>query len=162
MNRLCVVLLGSVLVLAFGGSAAAGSPEVFGTGVQAGETVSIADLLSAPDQYVDKVVRVEGTVAAVCPRAGCWIDLKSADGSRELRVKVEDGVIVFPASLQGKHAVAEGTFRRVTLTREQGIAYAKHQAEELGKGFDPERDPIPTLLYRLDGTGAVVHGGAGS
>lgn len=161
MIRPSAVVLGPVLAIALAcvGPVVAGSPEVFGAGVQAGDTVSVADLLASPELYVDKVVRVEGTVAGVCPRAGCWMDLKSADGSREVRVKVEDGVIVFPASIHGKHAVAEGTFRKITLTRDQGIAYAKHQAEELGKAFDPERDPIPSLIYRIDGTGAVVHGG---
>ena len=161
MTRLAKVAAAGAAVLILGTGTAAAREEgtKYGEGVSLATATPINELLAHPDAYVGQKVRVDGVVEAVCAEMGCWIELRDPQGGKGLRFKVEDGVIVFPASIHGKHAVAEGTFRKITLTRDQGIAYAKHQAEELGKAFDPERDPIPSLIYRIDGTGAVVHGG---
>jgi hypothetical protein len=40
---------------------------------------------------------------------------------------------------------------------EQAMAYRAHQAEELGRSFDPETaEQGPMVLWQLDGKGAVI------
>jgi hypothetical protein len=42
------------------------------------------------------------------------------------------------------------------LTREQAIRYLKHEAECQGEAFDEASVPEDFVLYRIQGTGAVV------
>ena len=53
-------------------------------------------------------------------------------------------------------AVAEGTFERFDLTKEQVVARMKHEAEEQGRTFDPKSVSGPETFYQIAGTGAVV------
>ena len=65
-------------------------------------------------------------------------------------------VMAFPVGVKGKDVVAEGTLAKVELTKEQAIAAARHEADEVRKKFDPASVNGPTVQYRIDGTGAVV------
>lgn len=115
----------------------------------------IAQILKSPDQYVDKTVQVKGRMTEVCEMAGCWTNLADAD-NKMIKVKVNDGEIVFPKDAIGKQAIAEGTLKKFTLTKEQAIARAKHEAEEQGRKFDPASVKSGTVIYQIAGTGAVV------
>jgi hypothetical protein len=136
--------------------AVADEARVYGADLEAGEPVSVAELLSRPDDFVGERVRVEGRIDGVCPRRGCWIDIREDDGKRKVRFKVEDGEIEFPVEVNGKHVVAEGVFARTEMTPEQALAYAKHLAEELGEPFDEASFDGPYVIYRIDGIGARV------
>lgn len=118
------------------------------------QPISVASLMAAPEAWVGKVVQVKGKVTEVCEMAGCWMQL--VDGKTGLRVKVDDGEIVFPKSAIGRTAVAEGTLRKLQLTREQAIARAKHEAEERGTQFDPASVKSGATIYQLQGTGALI------
>src|SRR4051794_11397550 len=96
------------------------------------DSISVEKLLSAPDTYVGKTVQVKGKVTEVCEMMGCWMNL--TDGSAKMiRIKVNDGDIVFPKDAPGKMAVAEGKLSKQELSKEQVIASAKHEAEEQGR-----------------------------
>jgi len=69
---------------------------------------------------------------------GCWMTIVDPVGERTIRVKVNDGEIVFPKSAVGKLAIVEGKLIRLELTREQATAQARHEAEEQGRKFDPK------------------------
>lgn len=114
----------------------------------------VAKLMSSPDSHVGKVVQVRGRVTEVCDRMGCWMQL--VDGTAGIRVKVNDGDIVFPKSSIGKTAVAEGTLHRLELSREQAVARARHEAEERGTKFDPASVKSGATIYQIAGTGAVL------
>ena len=86
--------------------------------------------------------------------AGCWMAL--ADDGKLLRIKVNDGDIVFPKEAVGKMAVAEGKLEKSVLTREQTIARAKHEADEQGRKFDPASIKSGSVVYQIAGTGAVL------
>ncbi len=132
-----------------------GEPLQYGAPIKA-ETplVSIATLMADPEAYLDRVVRVKGKVAEVCPKAGCWLDL-DADGQK-LRVKVKDGEIVFEQKLVGKEVFAEGTVYKFDLTREQAVGYYRHLAEEKGEAFDPESVKKGTTIYQIGGLGVAT------
>ena len=132
----------------------ASAETTLGSGVGKGEVVTIKELVAHPDAWVGKTVRVEGTIDEVCPKMGCWMRL--VDGPDGVRIKVKDGEIVFPKDGKGKRAAAEGVFSKVELTEEQAVARAQHEAEELGKKFDPATIKGPQTIYQIAGTGAVI------
>ena len=128
----------------------------YGKGVSEATPVKLSELMAKPDDYVGKVVKVEGLVTEVCPKRGCWINVAGDKEFQTIRVKVEDGVIVFPLTDKGKKVVAEGTFTKMELTKEQAIERAKHHAEETKTKFDPASVTGPQTVYQIQGTGAVV------
>ena len=119
------------------------------------EPVGIATLLAHPDDYAGKTVQVRGKIAEVCQMMGCWMDLVG-DGGQKIRIKVNDGEIVFPKDASGKTAVAEGRFTKTVLTREQAVAQAQEEAKEMGRKFNPASVKSGMTLYQIQGTGAVV------
>jgi len=128
----------------------------FGAGVTKNESVSIAAILDDPSAYADKTVRVEGLVTDVCAKRGCWFDMAGDAAGKKMRFKVQDGVMVFPMTAKGRYAIAEGKLVVQQLTLEETRAHAAHEAEEQGKEFDPNTITEPTMVVRLDGTGAVI------
>ena len=126
-----------------------------GKPLTAKETLSIATLLSHPDDYVGKTVQVNGKIAEVCQMMGCWMELTN-DAGQKVRIKVEDGDIVFPKDSPGKQAIAEGKFAKIELTREQAVEQAREAAEETGRKFDPASIKSGTTIYQIQGTGAVI------
>lgn len=131
----------------------------YGKGVTVAETTSMARILADPDAWVGKRVRIEGKVMDVCPMAGCWMELEEGDGVSKLRVKVEDGVIVFPVTAKGKLAVAEGTVEAIPMTREKYVEWLAHLAEERGEKLDASTvGEGPFRVLQLKGEGARIEG----
>jgi Domain of unknown function (DUF4920) len=153
--RLRAFVLTSAFVLAAFPALAA--EKSYGKGVTLAETASVAKILADPDSYVGKTVRIEGTVVDVCPMAGCWMELEEGDGASKLRVKVDDGVIVFPVTAKGKLAVAEGVVEAIPMTREKYLAWLEHLAEERGQKFDSSTvGEGPFRVVQIRGTGARI------
>ena len=134
----------------------------FGAGLNLGkplalkEPVAIQKLMSAPERYVGKTVQVKGEVTDVCQMMGCWMELLEKGTSARVRIKVEDGVIVFPKDSVGKTAVTEGVFSKLVMTREEAIAQAQHEAEANKRKFDPSTIKSGVTLYQIQATGAVL------
>jgi hypothetical protein len=79
------------------------------------------------------------------------------NGGARLRVKVDDGVMVFPVTAKGKLAVAEGTLEALPMRREQYVAWLSHLAEERGESFDAATvGEGPFRILQLKGTGAQI------
>jgi cytochrome c-type biogenesis protein CcmE len=128
----------------------------YGKGVSEATPVKLSELMAKPDDYVGKVVKVEGLITEVCAKRGCWINVAGDKEFQSIRIKVEDGVIVFPMTDKGKRVVAEGTFKKTELTKEQAIARAEHEAEEKGTKCDASKITGPQTVYQITGVGAVV------
>src|SRR5438132_12190369 len=107
----------------------------------------LARIEAHPDKYVDKNVQVRGRVTEVCLAMGCWMNIVDPVGQRPIRIKVNDGEIVFPESAIGKLAIVEGKLTKLELTRDQAIAQARHEAEEQGRKFDPRSIKKGTTIY---------------
>jgi hypothetical protein len=126
--------------------------EKYGKGVSLDTKTPIADVVKNPEAFVGKTIRIDGTATAVCAHMGCWMAVSETDkaDSPTVRLKVEDGVIVFPVSAKGKAVSAEGVFERIKADdaegKEAASEHAKHQAK-------PE---AATAKYQLKATGAVV------
>ena len=130
--------------------------DVYGKGVPAGEITPVSRILDAPEDYLGKPVTVAGTVVQVCAKRGCWLELASDRAYEKLRIKVDDGVIVFPMSARGRSARVAGTLEAVTMSPEQYLAYQRHLAEERGEACDPAAVRGPGTFYQVRATGAVI------
>jgi hypothetical protein len=135
----------------------AAGAETYGGGVTLAETTSIGKILAEPDAWVGKHVRVEGEITDVCPMKGCWMEISEPEGDR-IRIKVADGVMVFPVEGKGKRAVAEGVVEAIPMNREQYVGYLGHLAEEKGEKFDPATvtGEGPFKILQLRGLGAQI------
>lgn len=122
------------------------------------EITPIAEILADPEAWVGKTVQIEGEVSGVCARQGCWMDLTSPSDAT-LRVKVDDGVIVFPQEAVGRRAVAEGVVEIMELERDRYEAWLRHVAEEENRDFDAaEVGEGPYRIVRLRGLGSEIRG----
>ena len=118
----------------------------------------IADIVADPAAFEGKEVLVEGKVHGVCAKAGCWMELADADG-HEVRIKVEDGVIVFPVEAVGVNAAAQGTVTVKVMSRDDWVGWQAHLAEEMGEEFDESAiGDGPFQLVQIAGTGARIGG----
>ena len=144
--RICVrTTFCAFAIAALAVAASAGEWIDLGKSLSDAETIAIGELLSHPDRYVDKVVKVEGEITDVCPKAGCWVDI--ADGEKKIRFKVKDYEIVFEAENIGHGVIAEGLFTKVEMSRKDAESYGRHLAEEKGEKFDPST--IDSLMGQL-------------
>jgi hypothetical protein len=118
-----------------------------GAGVSLDTATPIESIVAKPEDFVGKTLRIDGVVTAVCEHMGCWMAIASSDkaDAPTIRLKVEDGVIVFPVTAKGKHASAQGTFEAVAdaESKEAAGEHAKHDAKASGQ-------------YQIRATGAVV------
>jgi hypothetical protein len=120
------------------------------------EVTSIEAIVADPDTWVGKKVQVAGEVTGVCARQGCWMDLTSPTDTT-LRIKVDDGVIVFPPESVGRQAVAEGEVEILDMERDRYEAWLRHVAEEEERDFDPgEVGEAPYRIVRLRGLGSEI------
>ena len=67
--------------------------------------------------------------------------------AKTVRLKVEDGVIVFPVSAKGKKVSAEGVFEEIAAKDEHG----KEAAHEHAK-----HDAAASKKYQIKATGALI------
>jgi hypothetical protein len=146
----------------------AGSPEGtrYGDGVTIDEPIPIDTLLTEPDGYVGKKVRVDGVITGVCKKRGCWMQVTDPDTGQGVRIKVEDGVIVFPYESLGHRAAAQGVFEAIRLSPEQVAARAAAAGHGHGpdepceQGIGPKAGcdaPVHNdTIYLIRGTGAVI------
>lgn len=120
------------------------------------QTTPIDTLLAQPDHYVGKTVQVKGSVRDLCKKMGCWMELVDPASGKGIRIKVNEGEIIFPKEAIGKTSIAEGKFAKLVLSKEQAIAQAQHEAQENGRKFDPASITSGRTMYQIQGTGAVI------
>ncbi len=130
--------------------------DKYGKDITLKEKTNISDILSNPEDYIDKTVLIEGEVLEVCPMAGCWIEVASSVEGEKIKVKVKDGEIVFPEEAIGKNALVEGKVYKIELTVEEAVEYYEHQAEETGDEFDPATVTEAVTIYQIKGLGAEI------
>ena len=137
--------------------------DSYGDGVSLDQPVAIPTLLADPDQYLGTKVRVDGVITGVCKKRGCWMQVTDPDSGEGVRIKVEDGVIVFPYTAMGHRVSAEGVFEAVTVEEPaaEGTAHEHAEGEACDRsegtsktGCDaPVRDRV---VYLIRGTGAII------
>jgi len=98
--------------------------------------VSVAELLSKPDDYMGKVVQVEGDVSAMCTHKRGWMAVVADDKSgKNLRILTAPTFLV-PAESIGKTARAEGKIDVIEVPAEM----ATHLSSEHKLDKPQEKD----------------------
>lgn len=119
-----------------------------GAGVDLKDATPITAIVAKPQDYVGKTLRVDGVATAVCTHMGCWMAVtpEGDTSGTTIRLKVEDGVIVFPVTAKGKRVSAEGVFERVSGAGDSTDAAAEHA----------KVDTKASQQYQLKATGAII------
>ena len=71
-----------------------------------GEVVTAASVLAAPADFVGRPLSVEGRVADVCQKAGCWMVV--TDGDKTMRVRMKDHAFSVAKDSTGKTCRVQG------------------------------------------------------
>lgn len=134
-------------------TAATRAADTFGAAPTVKDATPIAQLLAKPADFQGKTVRVEGIVTGVCTMMGCWMGLAPIDAPKgpSILIKVDDGVIVFPARARGKRATAQGVVERVGAGNAEGQEAAREHAEHEGRKTEDAAN------WQIKATGAIVY-----
>jgi hypothetical protein len=97
-------------------------PQHFGEAFTVQETLPAKTLLADPSAHVGKTVRVEGRIADVCQKKGCWLVL--TDEEKNLRVTMKDHAFGVDMGSAGATAVIEGTLVEKANDPEEAAHYA--------------------------------------
>lgn len=124
----------------------------YGAGVKLAAATPVKDLYASPEQFVGKTVRVDGVVTSVCTEMGCWLAIAAAEQpDQAVRFQAEhDGKIVFPITLRGKTASAEGVFVKIEAGDKEANEAASEHAASQPKAADFGKK------YQFKVTGAVA------
>jgi len=152
MSRTFSILLTLFLVLPAG--VVAGTD--YGAGVTLKQATSVSDIFAAPAAYAGKTVKIKGLVVDVCTARGCWLDLASDKPYEKIRVKVEDGVIVFPASARGRQAAVQGVVETMRMCPDEARRFREAEAKAKGVRFDPASITGTESSLAIRATGAVI------
>ena len=132
--------------------------EKYGKEITSTDKVKISELLENPTNYEGKKILVEGTVLNVCAKRGCWIELASDKEFESIRVKVKDGVIVFPMEAKGKTALVEGEFYSFNVETDaecSGKDCGDHKKEGTEAECEHSEKQVE-IIYQIKGLGAEI------
>mgnify|MGYP005839671697 CR=1 FL=1 len=132
----------------------AGDGKKYGKGITLKEKTKISDILENPSKYEGKKVLVEGTVVGVCQTRGCWIELAGEKDFQKIKVKVNDGEIVFPLEAKGRKALVEGEVYSVEMEKK---GECKGNCSDENKKNEEECQHSKTeKVYQIKGIGAKI------
>ncbi len=149
MRKICLVIVG---ITALATLPLLAEELKLGKPVVLTSSTPIKDILSQPDKYLGKDIRIEGEIVEVCQNMGCWINVKDASTNQTIQIKVNDGEIVFPKDGAGRTVIAQGKLEKVTVSKEE----LQRQAAESGKKIDGSKIAQGKTMYRIKGEGAIV------
>lgn len=85
------------------------APVLYGAPLDpATPSLTLAQLLAAPAQHAGQTVRTRGTIARVCQRMGCWMELQADDAPSGVRVPMADHAYFLPQTVVGRRAEIQG------------------------------------------------------
>lgn len=156
MRALALCLFLSACAPAVAGSAdtpaapaAAGDWTDYGTPFTAETAVTpAADLLARPADFVGKSVRVEGRVADVCQKMGCWMVI--AEGDQSMRVLMKDHAFSVDKQGAGSTCLVDGVVEAKPIDPKT----VEHFESESAEGaVIPEKQAKTDVVYQLVAAG---------
>ncbi|NNE68432.1 MAG: DUF4920 domain-containing protein [Pyrinomonadaceae bacterium] len=117
------------------------------------QVVALADVLANPSEYSGESVTVKGFIVRSCKKEGCWAELGAEkDSKKTIRVTMKDHQFFIPLKSAGFKAVAEGSFKVETLSKEK----VKHLLEDDGATFDNINEDGSVTEISFVATGIVL------
>lgn len=152
--RLVKIVVGLVwMTLA---SAATAQTQRFGAAIDLAALTPVSQIVAKPDQYLGKVITVQGRIQSVCTNKGCWMQLASDQAQQQFKIKVRDGDMVFPVSARGKTAFATGQLQKTVLDLASTQEHFADIAEREKRVFDPATVTEPLVLLQLVPTAVEI------
>jgi hypothetical protein len=90
---------------------------------------------------------------------GCWAQIIDPDGKASIRIKVDDGEIVFPLSAVGADMIVKGILKKRVFSQKQARDWKVHLAEEKGLTLNSDSIIIENndlYEYRVECFGAII------
>lgn len=82
------------------------------------EAVDLGAILTSPEGFKGKPLQTSGTIARVCTRKGCWMELAAQGQDKGIRITFKDYGFFVPTDSQGAKATVEGLVEINTLSKE--------------------------------------------
>lgn len=113
--------------------------QYFGQSFDYSEAKSINEIAAEKVDSVGRFVVVSGTVESVCQSRGCWLTLKTENGS--IRSTFKDYGFFVPKDLSGKEVILSG------IIREENVAASmeQHFLEDAG---DTTKTVMPDFIKK--------------
>lgn len=101
----------------------------FGAMIDESGTIAFEDLMAKMNGVDSLPAKFVGTVAEVCQKKGCWMNVKSDKSGDEIFVQFKDYAFFMPKDIAGRKVTLDGyAYREVTSVDE-----LRHYAEDEGK-----------------------------
>lgn len=128
-------------------------PASYGAPLGQSPSVSLTSVLSRPDDFNQKTVRLEGHVRRACSRKGCWMELSTDDKptSPSCRVTFKDYGFLVPTDSAGSRAKLEGVVQ-VTEVKKEAVDHYESE----GATFPNKRADGTALEVRLVANGVEL------
>jgi hypothetical protein len=141
----------------------AGDDKNYGKELTLEETTKVSQILEKPAEYEGKVVLIEGTVVNVCEKRGCWMEISGDKEFETIKVKVNDGEIIFPMEAKGKTALVQGEVYSFVPEVESECSEEEHKDGDKKEGCESEKkedgccskDKVKKV-YQIKGHGAII------
>lgn len=156
MKTISIMVLAIAFLFSTADASSKKDKRKFGKEITLKEKTKISEIIANPEKYDGKRLLVEGPIVDVCKERGCWIKIGSDKEFESLRLKVEDGVIVFPLEIKGKSALAQGVLSLKKYSKEELIKSGEEHAKKEGIEFDPSTIKEAKVVIQLNGEGALV------
>lgn len=118
----------------------------------------IQAIAAEADDYIERSIKVEGTILKVCQKKGCWLTLDVGSNKTPIRVNVakdDAGAykFTFPKDIDGQRVVIEGYFEKTTMS----VDMRRHLAEDSGASQEAiDAITEPKDEYWMTANGALV------
>lgn len=129
-------------------------PAKYGEALSTSEALPAAELISEPDKFIDKPVKLVGRVSQACQRRGCWMTVGSGEpGAPTVRVTFKDKAFTVPIDCSGKVAVIEGRVKVTTTS----AAEAQNDADDaILAGAAPQKVTGPQRSLAMVASGVEL------
>ena len=101
--------------------------EHFGLEFTLNDSIPAGTVLTNPDEYVGKTIRVTGKVSDVCQKMGCWMVI--TDANEHMRITTKDHKFFVAKDGAGAMCDLEGTVVKREADPERTAHYKSEQSE---------------------------------
>lgn len=82
--------------------------DTFGAPLTIQTATNLADVYANPAQFEGKEIKLEGTIAEVCQKKGCWLKLQQ--GEYDITVRFKDYAFFVPKDAASRTVAVQGYF----------------------------------------------------
>ena len=111
---------------------------------------SAKEAQTLPATLTEKEIIIKTTVAEVCPKKGCWMNVKNPNQTDQVRVTFKDYGFFVPTELVGKEVALQGRYvKHIESVEEQ--KHLLQDAKRPQKEIDAITKPKETLRFVATG-----------